>query len=281
MEPRKPPSVLVSILGAFSGFTVLYSAFGLIDLLATSRKILPFPLAMSHLSDHPSMLVDHLANLVVGGLIFGIALAVRQRTRRTSGDQKQMTKRSYTKPGRLADVLALIQVLAFDPDTHRSESGIINKELGPPSSSDDGWITLAKEHRELFRVSDEATHALSLVARHVQPSDPTKKRPPLSPEFTQVLIETALELHDRQVEAADRWRYFMPAAITGVLVLLSALLTQGLAQRSKTSGRFVEMSGTSGFEILIDTSTGQVCYPGGTGLAPPGNKAIPACRDLH
>jgi hypothetical protein len=45
-----------------------------------------------------------------------------------------MTKGTYTEPGRLGDVLALIQVLAFDPDTHRSESGIIEKELGPPAS---------------------------------------------------------------------------------------------------------------------------------------------------
>jgi hypothetical protein len=82
-----------------------------------------------------------------------------------------MTKGAYTKPGRLSDVLALIQVLAFDPDTHRSESGIIEKELGSPASSKEGWVALAKEHPEIFRVSDEAKHPLSLVARHVQPSD--------------------------------------------------------------------------------------------------------------
>ena len=89
--------------------------------------------------------------------------------------QSHMKERPYTKPGRLSDVLALIQVLAFDPDTHRSDLGIINKELGPPSSTRDAsWLTLAKEHRELFRVSEKAEHALSLVARHVQPSDPTR-----------------------------------------------------------------------------------------------------------
>ena len=44
-----------------------------------------------------------------------------------------MTKRPYLKPGRLADVLALIQVLAFDPHAHRSEAGVIEKELGPTS----------------------------------------------------------------------------------------------------------------------------------------------------
>jgi hypothetical protein len=84
--------------------------------------------------------------------------------------------------------------------------------LGPPSSAD-GWISLAKEHRELFRVSDEAKRPLSLVARHAQPvipNDPDKKRPPLSPEFTQTLINTAIELHDRQMETASRWKHFIP-----------------------------------------------------------------------
>jgi len=144
-----------------------------------------------------------------------------------------MTKGAYTRPGRLGDVLALIQVLAFDPDTHRSESGIIEKELGQPTSSKEGWVALAKEHPEIFRVSDEAKHPLSLVARHVQPSDPTKKRPPLSPEFTQTLINTAIELYDRQRDAAARRKHVVPlwtALITGVLVIASSLMTLKLAQ---------------------------------------------------
>jgi hypothetical protein len=63
----------------------------------------------------------------------------------TSGVEFQtMTKGPYTKPSRLADVLALIQVLAFDPHAHRSESGI-NEELGQPDSSAQGWTALAKE----------------------------------------------------------------------------------------------------------------------------------------
>jgi len=81
---------------------------------------------------------------------------------------------------------------------------------------------------EIFRVSDEAKYQLSLVARYVQPSDPTKKRPPLSPEFTQTLINTAIELYDRQKDAAARRKHFVPlwtALITGVLVIASSLLT--------------------------------------------------------
>jgi hypothetical protein len=81
---------------------------------------------------------------------------------------RSMTKRPYIKHGRLADVLALIQVLAFDPHTHRSEAHVIDKEIGTPCSAK-GWVELAKEHPEMFRVSDEAKRPLSLIARHVQP----------------------------------------------------------------------------------------------------------------
>jgi hypothetical protein len=50
-----------------------------------------------------------------------------------------------------------------------SASRFSNVEIrGSNSATKDGsWITLAKEHRELFRVSEKAEHALSLVARHV------------------------------------------------------------------------------------------------------------------
>jgi hypothetical protein len=44
----------------------------------------------------------------------------------------------------------------------------------------------------------------------------------LSPEFTQTLIKTALELHDGQMDAAARWKHFIPlwtALITGLLVM--------------------------------------------------------------
>jgi hypothetical protein len=192
-----------------------------------------------------------------------------------------MTKGTYTKRGRLGDVLALIQVLAFDPDTHRSESGIVEKELGPPVSSTGGWVALAKEHPEIFRVSDEARNPLSLVARHVQPSDPTKKRPPLSAEFTQTLIKTAIELHDRQMDAAARWKHFVPlwtALITGLLVIASSLLTLKFAHPTQP-GRFVRAGDPFPDAILLDTVTGRYCYGDMAGQKNPSN--VPSCKDLR
>src|SRR5260370_27397969 len=138
-----------------------------------------------------------------------------------------MAKQPYTVPGRLSDVLALIQVLAFDPDTHRTEHGIVKTELGSPSSAKE-WVALAKEHPEFFRVFDEAEQPLSLIARHAQPSDNNRKRQPLTPEFTKVLLETAIDLHDKHVRACERWKYFspiLPSLVTGLLVISSAFIT--------------------------------------------------------
>lgn len=192
-----------------------------------------------------------------------------------------MTKRPYTKPGRLADVLALIQVLAFDPHTHRSESGI-NEEIGKPTSSSQAWIALAKEHPELFRVSATADHPLSLVARHVIPRDGSERRGPLSQEFTNVLIRTAIELHDRQVEAGGWWKQFMPSLVAALIAGGVAISSQFLAQHLShpvTTGRFVHAGDPYPDAILLDTATGRFCYGDIAGQKNPSN--VPSCKDLH
>ena len=45
-----------------------------------------------------------------------------------------MTKGTYTNPGRLGDVLALIQVLAFDPDSPRRYCALFHRSLFPIKS---------------------------------------------------------------------------------------------------------------------------------------------------
>jgi hypothetical protein len=131
----------------------------------------------------------------------------------------------YTKTGRLSDVLALIQVLALDPDTSRSEDGIGKELQGPPSSAS-SWYVLAKEHREFFRVA-EHEHGLSLVARYVLPKT-GDKRPSLAPDFVGALLQTAITIHDRQREAKEWWKSLIPlwsALIGGVFGTASALIT--------------------------------------------------------
>jgi hypothetical protein len=197
-----------------------------------------------------------------------------------------MTKRPYTKPGRLADVLALIQVLAFDPYPHRSESGGskpsggIKSELGEPSSSAGGWTALAKEHPELFRVAAHGDSPLSLVARHVLPKD--QRQEGLSQEFTNVLIRTAIELHDRQVAAGAWWKQFMPPLLAALIAGGLAIGSQFLALRLShpaTSGRFVHAGNPYPDAILLDTATGRYCYGDIVGQKNPSN--VPSCKDLR
>jgi hypothetical protein len=137
-----------------------------------------------------------------------------------------MSERPYTKPGRLADVLALIQVLALDKSTYRSEDGITAKELVLAPSSATNVTVLAQEHPEFFRVNNAREHSISLLARHVQPKDPTQDtRLPLTAEFTRMLIETAVDLHDRQIAAAEWWKTWIPLASALAAAVIASATT--------------------------------------------------------
>ena len=134
----------------------------------------------------------------------------------------------YLKEGRLEDVLALIQVLALDKDSHRSEEGLKSELPARPSSSE-SWLQLAKEHQEFFRVVEGKKHPVSLVIRHVS-EEAGEKRPPLSPEHTQALLNSAIELHDRQIRRSQRWTVLIPiwvAVIGGAVAVFKALACNG------------------------------------------------------
>jgi hypothetical protein len=138
-----------------------------------------------------------------------------------------VAQRPYTKGSRLSDVLALIQVLSLDRYTHRKESGLIEELQGPPSSSQ-SWTALATEHPEFFRVAKEGDNPVSLVARHVVTRDDTTGIKTFPSELVYPLLQTAIDLHDRQVSAAERWTRFIPlwaALIGGIFGTLSALGT--------------------------------------------------------
>jgi len=134
----------------------------------------------------------------------------------------------YLKDGRLEDVLALLQVLALDKKSHRSEKGL-KKELQASPSSSESWLQLAKEHQEFFRVVEGKKHPVSLVTRHVS-EEVDDKRPPLSPEHTQALLNSAIELHDRQIRRNQRWTVMIPiwvAVIGGAVVVFKMLAGNG------------------------------------------------------
>jgi hypothetical protein len=142
-----------------------------------------------------------------------------------------MSEKSYRKEGRLAEVLALIQVLSYDKITSRSETGLSN-ELQSKPATHSSWIALAKEHTEFFRVREGADEEdekkkdlVSLVSRFVQPKvEGEKNRSPLETDVVNKLMEIAVEIHDRQSERCDRfWKLYIPI-IVALLALLGKVL---------------------------------------------------------
>jgi len=138
---------------------------------------------------------------------------------------------SYLKPGRVADVLTLIQVLAYGPSSRRTDDGL-QKELrsGPPTA--ESWTALGAQHPEFFRVrSDIEKPMVSLVARFVQKPETTpegeEKHPPLNSDITNTLMNLAVELHDREVRRSQAWHVYVPiivAVTAGVFTLFGVLL---------------------------------------------------------
>jgi len=118
----------------------------------------------------------------------------------------------YLKSGRLADVLALMQVLALDKDAHRSEGGLNDELQGKPNSAD-CWLDVGAQHPEFFRVNRKDEH-VSLVARHVTPK--IEEIRALPPGFIETLVRTAVDLHDREVTRHDRWWRVLYAVVGGL-----------------------------------------------------------------
>lgn len=138
--------------------------------------------------------------------------------------------KSYIQPGRLQDVLALIQVLGLDEHAHRSESGLLDELCGPPRSAPT-WDAVADDHREFFRVRPDGEHRVSLLARHVVPKleDDSRQIPP---EFIGKLMQSAIDLHDRQIKRDERWAYWVPilVALLAGLFSLAAIILRTLVE---------------------------------------------------
>lgn len=134
--------------------------------------------------------------------------------------------KAYLKPGRLADVLALIQVLSLDAHAHRSENGLKEELQGPPTSAD-CWASVAREHPEFFRVGTVGDHVVSLTARHVCPRNSEGRRD-LPLELIPRLLDTAVDLHDRQVRRSERWTVWLPfaASATAAIIALAGVILQ-------------------------------------------------------
>lgn len=143
-----------------------------------------------------------------------------------------MKPTSYSNPNRLADVMALIQVLAQAEWAHRSEKGLTEQLQGTPKSAAT-WTNLAESHREFFRVrppdAKKPEASLALISRHVLPEDDKGMRKPLSPEVTQKLLEIAISLHDREVTRKQRFITILTTIIPIGVAIIAGLFSIAVA----------------------------------------------------
>jgi len=141
---------------------------------------------------------------------------------------------AYLKDGRLADVLALIQVLAREKWAKRTEEGIVGTLQRKPHSAST-WIAVSLEHAELFRVLDPEDSTASepktaLITRLLQPKLPPEKPEeatrlePLTLAETSKLLDLAVTLHDRAIQRKDRWKTVGISAISASAVVIAAIL---------------------------------------------------------
>ena len=121
---------------------------------------------------------------------------------------------SYTEPGQLSDVLALVQILAFAPQPSRTVVQLADALRGPPSSGQRTWGEVAELHPEFFRVWGKNLDQVALASRYVAEGGPGQGEFPA--DFAQHLMRTAIEIHDREARRRDRWALYLPLVIAVV-----------------------------------------------------------------
>lgn len=144
---------------------------------------------------------------------------------------------SYLADARLGEVIALIQVLAYDRNTSRSEAGLKDELKDSPDSAA-SWVELAKSHPEFFRVreSKKKVTRVSLVSRYVLAhivENGRRIRTPLEVSVVNKLIEVAIEMHDRQKSRSEKWLAVIP--IVGAIILAGATVAAAILKGSGAS----------------------------------------------
>jgi hypothetical protein len=146
----------------------------------------------------------------------------------------------YLKADRLADVLTLIQVLAYGETARRTAEGL-EKELQRNPLTANTWIDLGKQHPEFFRVFNPPAgsgnkQAVTLVARFVLKPIPASggdaiHTPLLSAEVTTHLMDLALQLHDREVQRRDRWKAVLAPMVVAIIAAVASITAAVTAAR--------------------------------------------------
>jgi hypothetical protein len=137
----------------------------------------------------------------------------------------------YTAKGRLQDVLALIQILGLDPKPRQTEKEPMEALQCAPRSKLPRWSDVVAEHPEFFRVAGKDRNSVSLAARHAAGNSEAERI--LSTDFIQRLMQTAIDIHDREAKRAEKWTLYLPLviAIIGALGSIATAIVGILASR--------------------------------------------------
>ena len=170
-----------------------------------------------------------------------------------------MSRNPYLLANRLEDVIFLIQHLGLGKSYSLEAT---NKSVHPPRRGG-SWATLARDHREFFRVTENDSVVLSLRYyqkpddKQKEPEDDEQKepeddeqkepeddeqkepeddkqkkpegkkrsnRPPLPPDVVRELVQIAVALHEQQAKRADVWK------IWGTFIAAMVAAVSGIAQ---------------------------------------------------
>ena len=151
----------------------------------------------------------------------------------------------YLKPGRLSDILALVQVLAYGELAKQTHAGLMSHLRRIPLTADT-WTDIGRQHPELFRVLEAEDHAskqetVALISRlfqpalHAEASDVPPKSMPLTPDVTSKLIEFAIELYDREVQRRDRWKSVMVPMIVAIVAAGASVTSAVIVSMKQTA----------------------------------------------
>ena len=133
----------------------------------------------------------------------------------------------YLSERRLQDVLALIQILGYgaEPDLTPRQICLALQDVGEDGNPAEErlwhWESVARAHPEFFRVSGKSA-SVSLAARFAAGKEPSARQ--LAPEVVQRLMQTALDIHDREARRGERWTLYLPLVIA-VIGAVGSLVT--------------------------------------------------------
>jgi hypothetical protein len=147
-----------------------------------------------------------------------------------------MNGAGYLSERRLQEVLALVQILGFgaEPDLTPREICLSLQDVGEDGKPAEGrlrhWESVARAHPEFFRVAGKGV-SVSLAARFAAGKEPSARQ--LDPEVVQRLMQTALDIHDREARRGERWTLYLPLviAVIGAVGSLATALVGLLATK--------------------------------------------------